>query len=346
MPVGVYVRTESHKQNLSKAVAETQFSDGHIPWNKGIKWRKSKQKPFSKETIRKMSLAKKGKPSWNKGICGDKSHSWKGGLSKISERLRTSSEYKHWRKLVFRRDRWTCLSCGYRGHGNDIEAHHIVTMTSIIKNAKSSFNDEDDVYQNALNDPLMVDISNGKTLCKGCHIKTHKKERKKKMKNLKSLIFALLLVAPVLLGSQEALAFQTKAGNYEASDEIWSNVKIHDSETTVVDLGTVLEFDTTTDSAEENSYTVRVANASADHSRIAGVAQSTIATGDTGRVLVRGKGQVKAATTPLSTGDYMYASSTAGSLGSIGASGAKVSAFALETKGEATATIDAYIVVV
>lgn len=48
------------------------FSSSHIPWNKdkaGIipSWNKGKHNVYSKETLDKMSLAKKGKPTWNKG---------------------------------------------------------------------------------------------------------------------------------------------------------------------------------------------------------------------------------------------------------------------------------------
>lgn len=165
-----------------------------------------------------------------------------------------------------------------------------------------------------------------------------------KIRNLLALI--LFIGVGVLSYSQSAFAFQTKAGNYEASDEIWTNVKVSSAETTPVIPGTVLEFDFAQDTANEASYIATVSNASADHSRIAGVAQTTIATGDYGRVLVRGKGQLRTAAGVVSSGDYLYASSTAGALGIVGATGAKVGAIALETKTNAAATIDAYIVVV
>lgn len=47
MPKGVYIRTERNK--------------GHLAWNKG------KTNIFSKETLTKMSVSKKGKAPWNKG---------------------------------------------------------------------------------------------------------------------------------------------------------------------------------------------------------------------------------------------------------------------------------------
>lgn len=49
-----------------------QFVKGFTPWSKGTKgiiksWNKGKVGVYSEETIKKMSLAKKGKSSWNKG---------------------------------------------------------------------------------------------------------------------------------------------------------------------------------------------------------------------------------------------------------------------------------------
>jgi len=161
------------------------------------------------------------------------------------------------------------------------------------------------------------------------------------MKNLKFLFllaFALLLAKP-------AFALQCKDGTYLASDECWTEVKVSDLETTRVIPGTVLEFDATTDTSEKNGYTVRVANASADWAAIAGVAQTNIATGDQGRILVRGKGKVRVPANNISSRDFLYASGTAGSLGVVAsASNASPSAFALQSATTAS-TIDAFIVV-
>ena len=152
---------------------------GITPWNKGIEWtRGSNNKPFSEETRKKMSLAKIGKLTWNKGISGSKSHSWKGGKSGLTERIRSSSDYKKWRADVFKRDGWTCQTCGLRGHGNDIEAHHIIPMKELLKQVHIAGISDDDKYLLAMQIPLMFDVSNGATLCKDCHIVTFKTEKK------------------------------------------------------------------------------------------------------------------------------------------------------------------------
>lgn len=160
----------------------------------------------------------------------------------------------------------------------------------------------------------------------------------KSFKVLFLLAFALLLASP-------AFALQCKDGNYAGSDECWTEVRISSVETTPVIPGTVLEYDATTDADETNAYIVRVANASADYAAIAGVAQTRIATGDYGRILVRGKGKVRLTAGVNATRDYVYASSTAGALGPIPATNAVPVAFALEPNTSAAATADAYVLV-
>jgi len=53
---------------------------GQSSWNKGIIG--LKRKPASEETKRKLSKIKKGHLAWNKGLNGEKSPNWKGGISK------------------------------------------------------------------------------------------------------------------------------------------------------------------------------------------------------------------------------------------------------------------------
>jgi len=119
----------------------------------------------SKETIEKMkkSLSKifKGrKVTWGDKISkakkGEKHWNWKGGISKLRNRIFQSREYKKWRKAVFERDNYTCQSCGKRGCY--LEAHHIKPFVS--------------------NPELVFELSNGITLCKECHKKVHREEKK------------------------------------------------------------------------------------------------------------------------------------------------------------------------
>lgn len=81
---------------------------------------------------------------------GNRNSNWKGGITPENNRIRASEEYKEWRVAVFKRDDFTCQSCGVRG-GN-LHAHHKKPFSTHPK--------------------LRLDVDNGETLCKPCHEKT------------------------------------------------------------------------------------------------------------------------------------------------------------------------------
>lgn len=154
------------------------FKKGQPSWNKGKKYQIGQGKYVrTYAVIEKMSASLKGRKAWNKGISGTKSHTWKGGRSGLTERIRTSSEYKQWRADVFFRDGWTCQTCGLRGHGKDIESHHIVPINELLKKVHIKDISVDDKYILAMSVPEMFDVNNGVTLCKQCHINLHKGEK-------------------------------------------------------------------------------------------------------------------------------------------------------------------------
>ncbi len=123
---------------------------------KGRKYpNRKKPKPFSKEHREKISKASKGKPKsleHRKSLSGQNSHLWKGGVTPIHQKIRTSLEYKIWRRAVFERDNYTCVWCGDDKGGN-LNADHIKPF--------------------ALFPELRFAIDNGRTLCKPCHKKTN-----------------------------------------------------------------------------------------------------------------------------------------------------------------------------
>lgn len=86
---------------------------------------------------------------------GAEHHNWKGGISNKWDKLHASQEYKDWRMAVFSRDHFTCQTCGCGNtRPNPIHAHHI--------KPKKDFPE------------LVLDVSNGMTLCRACHIEWHR----------------------------------------------------------------------------------------------------------------------------------------------------------------------------
>jgi len=103
-----------------------------------------KGRPLSDECKRKISIALLGK---NNGLVGCLHPCWKGGITPENVKLRTSPQYKEWRKAVWKRDSYICLICGQPG--KKLNAHH-----------KVSWKDSRE---------LRYDVSNGMTLCTDCH---------------------------------------------------------------------------------------------------------------------------------------------------------------------------------
>lgn len=80
-------------------------------------------------------------------LTGNKHPQWKGGITPLNQRIRGSVKYKQWRDEVFKRDDYTCQSCGKRG--GDMNADHILPFFAFPK--------------------LRLDVNNGRTLCVECH---------------------------------------------------------------------------------------------------------------------------------------------------------------------------------
>lgn len=88
---------------------------------------------------------------------GKDNHFWKGGVTEESKLIRQSTKYKNWRKAVFKRDNYTCQQCSIRseiGVGKTIElnADHIKPFAHYKE--------------------LRFELSNGRTLCRPCHLQT------------------------------------------------------------------------------------------------------------------------------------------------------------------------------
>lgn len=101
---------------------------------------------------------------------GDRHHAWKGGITSDTVNIRTSPEYKQWRKSVLIRDNFTCQDCGAENVA--VNAHHIKSFSIMYNEMKDSFPllKPEDAFK--LYKP-MLSLSNGKTLCIPCHDKAH-----------------------------------------------------------------------------------------------------------------------------------------------------------------------------
>ena len=100
---------------------------------------------------------------------GEKNHFWKGGKTKLSQQIRTSAEYSFWRMSVFRRDNWTCQTCGAKNKKGEkyiFDADHIYPFSKILDDFNITSIEE------AVSCEKLWDIENGRTLCRECHKKT------------------------------------------------------------------------------------------------------------------------------------------------------------------------------
>jgi hypothetical protein len=113
----------------------------------------------SKEERHKRSLS---------AVKGSRSHFWKGGITPINQKIRSSLEYNDWEREVIGRDGGKCLKCGYSGQSR-LVAHHIKNFAQFPS--------------------LRFILSNGATLCRSkakCHMNFHKIYGRKN-NNLKQL---------------------------------------------------------------------------------------------------------------------------------------------------------------
>lgn len=161
MPKGIKGFQKGHKTNIGRPVSD-ETAQKISQSNKGRKVDEIGRRNMSKgqkgkiitpEHRKKLSDALKGRIPKNvlRGdLSGDKCHLWKGGITPINQKIRTSQEYKLWRKAIFERDKYTCVWC--LSIGGTLNADHIKPF--------------------ALFPELRFAIDNGRTLCHGCHKKT------------------------------------------------------------------------------------------------------------------------------------------------------------------------------
>lgn len=84
----------------------------------------------------------------SENLSGENHHNWKGGKNSENQKGRYTSEYKKWKAEVLERDNYTCTCCGLV-QNEKLEVHHIESFSE--------------------NEELRTELSNGMTMCAGCH---------------------------------------------------------------------------------------------------------------------------------------------------------------------------------
>lgn len=138
MPRGVLHHTKETKNKISRSLKGRKLSEEH----------KRKLSESTKLSFLKYpNLRKRLSEIWK----GERCNFWKGGISPINQKIRQSLEYKIWRKEVYKKDKWQCRLCGYKG--NKIVAHHLELFSDFPE--------------------LRFSVDNGITLCRHCHAIIH-----------------------------------------------------------------------------------------------------------------------------------------------------------------------------
>ena len=159
MRPGQYIRTSEIREKQRVAMRNFEYSDEYKKrLSKNLSSALSGKKK-SEEHKKKIGQANMGKRTGQKASIelrrklserqrGEKSHLWKGGLTKKHQLVRGSSEYKIWRESVFERDGYACVLCG-DARGGNLNADHIKPF--------------------AYYPELRFNVENGRTLCVECH---------------------------------------------------------------------------------------------------------------------------------------------------------------------------------
>jgi len=164
------VFSRKHRENISKA-RKGKKNPILAEWNRQHAGEKHPKygTTISDETKKKMSIALKGYPAWNKGkpfMRGENNPNWKGGIDSLNKRLRNWFQYRQWRDAIFARDNYSCQECG-NSEGGNLNAHHIKPFTDIVEQNGIK------TVKQALDCQEFWNIGNGITFCEECHRECH-----------------------------------------------------------------------------------------------------------------------------------------------------------------------------
>lgn len=110
-------------------------------------------KEFRSKAASKQVERMGGIPNGNRfdsSYSGEAHWNWRGGITNQRRLEMGKAKYIEWRTSVFERDDYTCQACGKRGGW--LDADHILPWST--------------------HEDLRYEVSNGRTLCRPCHIET------------------------------------------------------------------------------------------------------------------------------------------------------------------------------
>ena len=161
--IGGWKWKNKSKEKLSKSKRGIKLSKEHREALSKVKKGKPVPHLHTPEANKKLSEALLGKPQpWNRG---KNHHNWQGGITELNWQIRNSLKYKNWRRLIHKRDNWTCQLCGKKG--GKIHVDHKEKFAKIL------YENNIKTLEDALNCKEIWDIDNGRVLCKDCHEKTN-----------------------------------------------------------------------------------------------------------------------------------------------------------------------------
>ena len=135
-------------------IKKGQHLSPNTEFKKGFRyWLGKKRPPFSEKWKEKKRINSMGNKSrtgmkntlesnekrrlWSLkyGFKNKENHpNWRGGITLLDKKIRTSLKYRQWRSDIFTRDNFTCQYCG-KNHCW-IEAHHLKEFNKILEENK------------------------------------------------------------------------------------------------------------------------------------------------------------------------------------------------------------------
>jgi hypothetical protein len=157
MPKGIFKNPEARAAKVAEKLRRGAFFPcticGKQFWRKPCAIKKGDNKFCSKSCYFTWQKGRKRSAEFCEKCRQTPPHkrpNWKGGITPINLKIRSSWEFRKWKASVYERDHWTCRKCGAKKSDHiKIEAHHVKPFATFPE--------------------LRFLIDNGLTLCKKCH---------------------------------------------------------------------------------------------------------------------------------------------------------------------------------